>query len=280
MLHLPKTSSNNAQNPNNKVKCKNAARLIQQRYADLPVIQTSMGWGKHAQRLGELGRYADRANMHAYTASHHVHGEALDDWHFPWARLITPEKSKAIWCTETGKSANRVDETTQAKYISRKMAEHFRRKVEKTFLYELIDVTDQGTHHGAFGLLRKDNTPRPSFTIVKNTLNQLSDPGPKFDPQPLGITLKGEAEKVRHVLLQKRHGDYYLLLWQEVQSWDVNTKQAKHVDPITIEVLTDRPMSSWTLFDPMVSADAIARSDSEQPMIAVPDYVVILQLKS
>ncbi len=253
-----------------------------ERFADLPIVQTSMGWGKHAPQMGQLGKFADAANMHAYTAGHHVHGEALDDWHIPWARLITPEESKPMWITETGKSANSADELIQAKYYGRKLGEHFRRGMVKTFLYELIDVTSEGTHHGAFGLLRRDNTPRPAFHMVKNLLGLLEDPGEAFEPQPLKLDFEGATQSLRHVLLQKRDGRYYLLLWQEVQSWDGKAKQPLDVPEVALGVQAEVPLRDVKVYRPLESDAPVATQElwDESSRVSVPDHVIVMSFES
>ena len=48
----------------------------------------------------------------------------------------------------------------------------------------------------------------------------LADPGPSFQASPLAFSLGGNVSNVQQVLLQKRDGSYYVMLWLEVPGWN------------------------------------------------------------
>ncbi len=76
-----------------------------------------------------------------------------------------------------------------------------------------------------FGLLRNDGSEKPAYKALKNLLNLLKDPGSSFTPGSLDYVLGGDTENVRHTLLQKADGKFYLILWQEVSGYNVDSKK-------------------------------------------------------
>ena len=73
-------------------------------------------------------------------------------------------------------------------------------------------------------MLRNDLSEKPSFRAVKNLITILSDKGPTFEPGILNSVLNGSTANVHRIFFQKRNGDFYLMIWMEVSSWDVNAK--------------------------------------------------------
>ena len=67
----------------------------------------------------------------------------------------------------------------------------------------------------------------------------LAEPGASVTPSSLSYTLVNAPSTIHHLLLQKSSGDYYLLLWQEVSSYNSNTLTA--VDNPTVAVNLDLP---------------------------------------
>jgi hypothetical protein len=100
--------------------------------------------------------------------------------------------------------------------------DYFRRGVARTFSYELIDEwPDPGRTdiESALGLLRNDFSEKPAYVVLKRLLALLSDPGARFDPGSLDYQLEGSGA-LRQLLLQKRDGRYYLVLWRATSVWD------------------------------------------------------------
>jgi hypothetical protein len=149
------------------------------------------------------------------------------------ARQQSPS-GKPVQSTEAGYHndihTGGLSEEAEGKYTARMFAEFFRRGVYRTYKYELVDEGQPG-REGVFGLLRNDLSEKPSFRAVKNLIAILSDKGPYFQPGTLNYMLNGSFENVRPILFQKRNGDFYLMAWMEVSSWDFTTKIDLHPPP-------------------------------------------------
>lgn len=174
------------------------------------------------------------------------HGVAHYD--FVFLNYQPPFGDKPMVATETGYSTrpmadyttfNRdTSEADQAKYLPRLLCEYFAHGVVRTFLFNFVDDGD-----GTFGLMHKDYSPKPAYAAVKTLLHTLSDPGPKFRPGTLNYTLLvkpvrnwkdsntgrvsdyDRTQYLHHLLLQKRDGAFYLLLWHETTSQQINDQR-------------------------------------------------------
>jgi hypothetical protein len=137
--------------------------------------------------------------------------------------------AKPMVATETGyqtasNSKGGISITAQAKYLPRLFAEYFRNGIVRTFVYELYDEgTDPANPEHNFGLVYNDLTPKPAFQALASLIHLLSDPGPASIPGSLTYLLTPQSngsytrtEYVHDLLLQKRNGDFYLLLWHEI----------------------------------------------------------------
>jgi hypothetical protein len=126
----------------------------------------------------------------------------------------------------TGTAQRSVSLETQAKYIPRLVAEYFRHGIVRTFLYDFIDDgADPANSEDNYGLVTYGLTPKPAFHALQSLIALLRDPGANFTPSPLQYSLAVQANGaytrtnyVHDLLLQKRDGTYYLLLWHEVSS--------------------------------------------------------------
>ncbi|PWU08682.1 MAG: hypothetical protein C5B50_29115 [Verrucomicrobia bacterium] len=186
-----------------------------------------------------IGCQLDYENMHSY-ANGSKADNALDVWWIPYAnQIINPHKpiiaSECGWHTAVNFTNNDqpgVSERAQGKYIPRLFGEYWNRGIVRAFTYELFDEgTNLLNSQQCYGLLHHDGTPKPAFTAERNMIALLNDPGagtalspPFLAGDPLDYTLSGNTNNVHHVLLEKRNGDFYLLLWQEVLSFDTATK--------------------------------------------------------
>lgn len=80
-----------------------------------------------------------------------------------------------------------------------------------------------------FGIIKRDMTPKPAYGALKNLIGLLGEkrwnvaaqrwemlpgsaPKGKVFPGALDFTLGGDTKNVRHTLLWKADGDFYLLL--------------------------------------------------------------------
>ena len=184
--------------------------------------------------VGNLDPYIDYVNLHLYQWTYWPEFDGYDKngsrsitWYL---NLLAPQQSpsgKRIQGTEAGYTdyieTGGVSEEADGKYMARIFAELFRRGIYRTYKYELVNQDIPG-REGVFGLLRNDLFEKPSFRAVKNLIAILSDKGPSFTPSTLNYVLNGSMDNVRQILFQKRNGDFYLMVWVNVASWNVSTK--------------------------------------------------------
>jgi hypothetical protein len=103
-------------------------------------------------------------------------------------------------------------------YIPRLLFEYFNRNVKRCYIYELIDEQAQAGKEAHWGIMRSDLTPKPAYTALRNIIGILSDHGSAFRLQKLSLNITAPST-VHHTLLQKRDGTFYLVLWNEVDSY-------------------------------------------------------------
>ena len=254
----------------------------------LPVLLPSMGWGENAAKLGYL-EWGDIGNMHSYPNPGYLPSSDLDWYYMPHARKIAGN-TKPLMATETGYhtlTASGISETAAGKYVPRLLLEHFNRNVERTYLYELIDEKpDPSNSNGElhYGLLRNDGSIKPSYEVVKNLITLLKEPGAKFSPGSLDYTLSGDTKNVHHTLVQKSNGEFYLIVWQEVKSWDHTNKKDIAVAERNVTLTLNSVISKAVAYQPINSITALWQSTSpssgrlDQMTLSVPDHPLVIKL--
>ncbi len=238
--------------------------------ARLPVLVSGMANTRDSPgRLGSLVEALDFGNTHSYPGGLPLTsggwGISLDRAFAEARKVCDP---KPLICTETGyhnrleeKGHPGVTEAAAAKYIPRLLLTYFDRGIVRTYLYEFADekpdpeMRDMEQH---FGLLRVDGTPKPAFVALQNWIARLRDPGPAFEPGAVAFTIEGDTRDVRHVLLGRRDGAFDLILWREVLSYDLQSKQDKTVTPGTLTVRLQTPFAKADLFRPGVSTEPVS----------------------
>jgi len=163
-------------------------------------------------------------------------------------------------------------------------AEYFRRGFKRTYKYELVSEGQSGSE-GVFGLLRNNLTEKPAFRVVKNLISILSDKGPDFTPGSLNYVLEWSVENVRQILFQKRDGDFYLMVWLEVPSWNVTTNV--DINPpgqgVLVTLINNHNITSVTLYAFNDTGDvntSIRPINNNQFIFNAMDTISILRLSS
>ncbi|MDQ3104037.1 MAG: hypothetical protein M3Q87_02225, partial [Actinomycetota bacterium] len=78
---------------------------------------------------------------------------------------------------------------------------------------------------------------KPEFYATSRLLKLLADVGPAFSPSPFEMTVSGATPDVQHLLLQKRDGRHYLVLWRDVDVCEYYPSGKEIViDPIRLTV--------------------------------------------
>jgi len=194
---------------------------------------------------------------------------------------------KAVISTETGyhNTLNTTDigvpEDVAGKYIPRLCLEQFNYGIPGTFLYELIDVyNDANDPQKNFGLLRNDGSEKPAFIALKNLISLLKDPGSDFTLGALNYRLSGNMTNVHHTLLQKHDGTFYLILWQEVSGFDVNSTSNINVANQQVKLTLLQPIQSAVIYLPNNSINPLEQdSNPNQINLNVADYPLVVELK-
>ncbi len=233
---------------------------------------------------------ADYIAIHSYPAQLLPTGNFISSFILPSAQLMaTPGAGvMRLIATETGYQSGdlsgEISNLASSKYIPRIFAEYFRLGIVRTFLFDLADAPG-GMQ---YGLLDYTFNPKPAFTTVKNLTGMLSestwDPGtgvltsPGFNPGVLDYTMTGANSSIHHVLLQKSNGVSYLLLWQEVPSYDLVGNVDINNPTIPVQLNFNTPMSTASVYR-LESRTPIATFNNPQSVtINVPDEIVIVQL--
>jgi len=270
----------------------------------ISVIGPSFTSGAAYAHVGDLSASVDYGNMHNYYAGRNpgtdgwgAGGYGSIAWNLSNARKYASQRPTVS--TETGYH-NAVDSSTghagtpevvAGRYVPRLFLEHFSRGIVRTYAYELIDqkaapASDGSNPEYHFGLLRNDGTEKPAYVALKNLIGLLEEPPAEpgdllFSPGALNYSLSGETQAVHRLLLQKRDGRFYLILWQEVPSYDPNTKRVLPVPDKKVTLTLEQPFGRVTIYQPNVSDKPTAYyANPEQLELRVPDHPLVVELAS
>jgi hypothetical protein len=171
-------------------------------------------------------------------------------------------------------------ESVQASYVPRTMLVAFNHGIHKTYTYELLDeVSSPG-----YGLLRSDLSPRPGFTALKNLLTILADSmASSFSPAKLQYSIAGGDASLNHLLLQKKDGTFWLVLWLEKPSWDAVHARSIAVAPqnVSIQLTSSNTVSDGYQFDTDGNSNTFSPSvNGDSASFSVSDQLTILQIKA
>lgn len=217
---------------------------------------------------------------------------------------------KPVYVTETGYQSKpggiyAVDEQTQAKYIPRLYADYFQQGIVRTCVYELIDENGD-----TFGLIANGGrdasgawrlTPKPSFRAVQSLIAALGEGRwdsdrqewiePRFTPGSLALSIQpapgtqSPNADIQHVLLQKSNGDFDLLIWNEVNSFDPVAGKPIENAPVPVTIAVGRRLRSADCLvqkadgSSFVQPLTVGHGDGVSALrIAVPDSVAVVVL--
>ena len=259
----------------------------------LPVIGPSLTSAEAYEAVGNSDSFIDYANVHIYQWSYHPGFSGWDNngshsitWYLDELVPQQTPSGKRVQSTEAGHHNyipyGGVSEEADGKYTARTIAEFFRRGIDRTYKYELADGGQAG-QEGVFGLLHYNLTEKPSFRAVKNLITVLSDKGPSFEPSTLNYTLSGSMDNVRQILFQKRSGDFYLMVWLEISSWNVTAKIDLYPPPqqVVLTLQDNSGVSSAILYAFNNNADVDTFNltiDTNQIIFNVTDKINIIKL--
>lgn len=223
----------------------------------IAVIGPSMAHASNGSALGDISQIADFGNLHPYPAGKMP--SAVLDEQLRFARQIFGQRP--IVFTETGyhnamndhRAQPAVSEAAAAKYIPRLYLEDFLHGIYRTYLYEFLDEADEPEMKEMerhWGLIRYDGTEKPAFLSLKNLIAEVRDERPAIVLRPLSFSLDTQVSSIHHLLLQCSNGDYLLILWNEVPSYDLKLQKEIVNPPSKLSVSFHQRISKITEYDP------------------------------
>lgn len=246
--------------------------------AKIAVLTPSIAYPENAAKLGSLRSVSDYGNLHIYAGGGIPALDFESKW-LPLTRKMTSDRT--IIVTETGwhnavndrKAGQRgVSEQVSAKYIPRVFLEYFNRGIKRTFLYEFLDERSRGDQESNFGIIRANGVPKPAFVALRNLIRVLNDPPNTAATGTLNYSLSGNVRNINRTLLQKRNGDFYLVLWLQTQSSDALKRQR-----VTLNLGT--PTRLAETYFPNQSPNVVMRYQSPSRItLDVPDAPLIVKI--
>ncbi|HTV73810.1 MAG TPA: hypothetical protein VME66_08915 [Candidatus Acidoferrales bacterium] len=262
--------------------------------AKYPVLGPSLISAQSAAALGDLSAWMDFGNIHDYFAGFNpgtpgwgsaAFGTRYGSIAYNLALEARVSGKKPVIATETGyctaDAKNDVPPVVQGRYVPRLFFEQFNAGIVKTFEYEFADDGGNGGFSSC-GLIGFDLKPKPAYYALSALIHLLSDPGQAFTPAPLTYVIAGASADVDHTLLQKRDGTYYLALWRELPSWDVNAGVPITVAPEEVSLMVPAGVREASLFALNDDGTMLARPlefKENLARVTVTDRVSIVALK-
>ena len=219
------------------------------------VLGPSLARRQGYTELGDLSAYLDTGNIHLYSGGG-IPSVRIDE-QIQNEKIVAGNKGTVV--TEGGYHNALNDQTTThfptseaaaGVYMPRWFLEYFSRGVKKAYSYELYDHipdTNDSYYEAHFGLINRDGSRKPAFHAVSRLMKLVADPGPSFTPGSLSMSVESGVP-VRRQLVQKRNGQFVLLLWQDASVWDFRAER-------NLSVPTTRTTVRWATTSPMARAD-------------------------
>ena len=252
----------------------------------IQVVGPSLAFASHGTKLGNLADFLDEGNLHPYPAAKIpsiVFPEQVD-----LARAVSGDRPIVI--TETGYHNALNDHTDQpavselaaAKYIPRLFLEDFARGIPRTFLYEFLDEApdpELRNNQLHWGLIRADGTEKPAFLALKRLIAELADHGEPTTLGALAWSISSSNAEIHHLLLQKSSGEFDLVLWQEVASYDFRRQEDLTNPPAALTLTLGQRMRRIAVYEPNLKDDPIETSENQAAVhLEVPDQPIVVSI--
>jgi hypothetical protein len=251
----------------------------------LRVYGPSMGRPESASQVGDLSPYMDFGSIHPYPGgqvpdtglARHTEKTLVMNGGRPLVATETGYHTAMAWSGEHPP----VSERAMARYVPRLFLEYWNAGIARTWLYEFVDEgSDQAKREQCFGLLRADGSEKPAYGALRNLLTLLTDPSPAgLRTRALAFTLTGDLTDIHHALLQKRDGRFYLILWQEVASYDLQSKADVAVPIRSLQIEFPKPVSRVRVLEPLRSLEPTEQARGVgQYTLSVPDAPLVIEI--
>lgn len=177
---------------------------------------------------GTFRNMADTGNIHDYMSTYNPENTGYGGTFPPcagsygtiqfWMSCSQNAEPSVTYSTETGYQDNdtysgvsgALSDAVKARYTMRLLLAQFNAGIPLTYLYELVDESGMN-----YGLISGSLVQKPVFFGIQGLTTNLADPGSAPTLTPLAYTMSG-ASSIDHTLLEKRTGEYHLLLWEPV----------------------------------------------------------------
>ncbi len=137
--------------------------------------------------------------------------------------------------------ANSIPEADAAIYMPRIVLSGWMNGIERTYIYELLSSPGED-----YGLMRGDGSRKPAFDALMQLIRFLKDPGAPYSVRPLTYTIGGQVSALQHLLVQRRTGQYGLILWLDSPVYDKFANVETPVPPVNVQIATACPMLTAT----------------------------------
>jgi hypothetical protein len=268
--------------------------------SSLPVVMPSLIYTKYCSDvLGSFAETIDYGNLHVYpNYPYFLIPTGNFGWHFSNGQKCFQDKP--VYVTETGyqTGGGGITDRTIAKYLSRLLPEFFSRpQIKRTYIYSLIDTLPETD---LWGLIRPERngqkiagldqftlTPKLSYHAIKSLLDLLREGAwvkaqrkwvsPLVNLKPVEILFEGKQDSTHHLLLQKSTGDYFLLIWQEVEAFNLKAGNFDPpVDDVSLSLPQEYKLQTLYNYDDSFKLKPTSLSERNKITIQVPDSVVVL----
>jgi hypothetical protein len=252
----------------------------------IEVLGPSLAFASKGSFVGNISDRLDYGNLHPYPAG------KMPSSVFPDQLLLAKEVSgnKNVFITESGyhnalddhRDQPAVSEIAAGKYIPRLFLENFSQGVRRTYLYEFLDeAPDPGLTNFQmhWGLLRSDGSEKPAFTTMKNLIGELSDSAEPAHPEQMTYSLGTQNPRIHHLFLQRSDGQFFLILWQEVPSYDCTNQQDVAVSPQPVTLTLDHSVRSISTYMPAIQSQPLhVYANVARVSLEVPDHPLVIQI--
>jgi len=142
------------------------------------------------------------------------------------------------------------------------------------------DKTDSQAN---YGLVRYDWTYKPAAVAIKNLFIILSDSTSNFAGGSLDFDFKGNLTNIHWSLLEKKDSSFYIIIWQEVNSFDLQTQKDINNSYVAVNVtLNTNGYTQGQVYRPLYGFLPIQSFNNASGLkniqLEVPDEVLILRL--
>ncbi len=187
-----------------------------------------------------------------------------------------------------------VDNATAPKYLLRGFLEHFNAGIVYSCVYELLNRDENlDEAEGNFGLAYSNGSLKPNGLALKRLIELFGDYGnSKIETGKLNYTFSGggglgfvddknaTTNEIHHTLLQKSDSTFYLVLWQEAVSTNVNGEEI-NVPPVDVTVNFGHTVNFIKAYLPATTDNSnpvVNTSNVSSISVNVPDHPFVIEI--